>query len=111
MARKTRRGGDNGGRSTAAYRAYRAAVINDPLEVRCVICGGWVDKSLPYRDAAGKVDPMSPSLEHTTPIVLGGAVLAGGRLAHLGCNRAQGASLRYRAEADKAALRDRSRHF
>ena len=109
--RRKRSGGDNGGRSTAAYRAYRARVINDPLETRCIICGGWVDKSRPYRDAAGRVDPMSPSLEHTDPIVLGGAVLRSGRLAHLGCNRAQGASLRYQAEALKSELRDPARHF
>jgi hypothetical protein len=86
-------------------------VINDPLEIRCVICGGWVDKSLPYRDpATGRVNPGSPSLEHTVALIDGGGLLQNGALAHLGCNRKAGAHMSGRAK-QAAALREPSRHF
>jgi hypothetical protein len=103
---------DNGGRSTAVYRRYRAQVLADPMETRCIICGGWVDKTIPYRDPfTGKVNLMSPSLEHTKALIEGGGLLQSGRMSHLGCNLKSGARLGHKARAEAARLRDPSMHF
>jgi hypothetical protein len=103
---------DNGGRSTAAYRRYRAQVLSDPFLTNCCICGGWVDKSLPYRDpVTGKVNPGSPSLEHLVPLCKGGGLFGPAGLSHLSCNQRGGARMSGNASREAALLRDPARHF
>lgn len=64
-------------------------------EDRCVRCGRWMSTDVPYRDAAGKVDPRSASVDHVVALAEGGALLdrSNVRLAHLGCNARAGGEL------------------
>lgn len=64
-------------------------------ESHCGICGAEVDVDRPYRDVAGRVDPMSPAVDHVVALAEGGALLdrANVRLAHLSCNARRGAEL------------------
>ncbi|MEM9316593.1 MAG: HNH endonuclease [Pseudomonadota bacterium] len=76
----------------ARWRRVRAYVI--ATQTHCGICGGPVDKRRAYRNPlTGKRDPLSPSVDHRTPVAHGGAPYAveNLQLAHLGCNQDKGA--------------------
>lgn len=77
------------GRHGRAWRKLRALVIEE--ETNCFRCGGLVDKSLKYPD------PNAPSADHIKDIREGGAPLDRDnvRLAHFGCNSADGARKRF----------------
>lgn len=104
----------NTARSARAYQQARAELLADPSQTRCVICGGWVDKSLPYRDpVTGKVDGRSASAEHVIPLSHGGPLLHGLSLSHLACNVSQGSHVRRAKDTANRvkALQAPDRHF
>jgi 5-methylcytosine-specific restriction endonuclease McrA len=74
------------------YREFRLAVLRDPAEQTCALCGWPVDKNQPYD---GGRNPWAPTLEHRTPISQGGALLdrENATIAHKGCQDRQGQRL------------------
>ncbi len=106
----------NRARSSRAYQLYRAEVFATAPRCplcrcpHCVLCAKPVQMWRPYRDLAGKVDLLSPSLQHTVPLNKGGHVLEGGAVAHLGCNIAAGDRLPTDLPTP-AELRAPARHF
>lgn len=92
--------GNMPGRHGPAWRKLRVQVIAE--ETSCFRCGAEVDKSLAYPD------PDSPSVDHIKDIRDGGAPLDRDnvRLAHFGCNSADGARKRHARVAG-----DQGRHL
>lgn len=90
-----------GVRSGPAWRAVRERVIAE--ETHCHICKRWVDKSLPYKDSKGKVNPMSPSVHHLDPHPTPDTVAIRSRLrlTHLGCNSSFGDGSRVRSRTSR----------
>lgn len=90
-AQKAQKPGNLPGRHGTAWRTLRARVIAE--ETHCFRCGGEVDKTLKYPN------PLSPSADHIVDIRDGGVPLEreNVKLAHFGCNSADGASKRHAA--------------
>lgn len=88
--------GNMPGRHGQAWRKLRAQVIAE--ETDCFRCGAEVDKSLKWPDSN------SPSADHVKDIRDGGAPLDRDniRLAHFGCNSADGARKRFAREGGDA---------
>ena len=73
------------GAARISVEAIERAVVFERDGWLCGLCGGSVDKRLPWPD------PMSPSLDHIVPLSLGGHHLyANVQLAHLRCNLVKG---------------------
>lgn len=73
------------GANGAVYRRTKWRFIYNAPPV-CAICGAPVDKSLRFPH------PMAPSVDHVTPLALGGSArdVSNWQLAHLSCNQAKG---------------------
>ncbi|MDG4784342.1 hypothetical protein O7626_00445 [Micromonospora sp. WMMD1102] len=83
------------GRHGTAWRKLRRQVIAE--ETNCFRCTGPVDKALRFPH------PDSPSVDHVVDVAAGGAPLdrANVRLAHFGCNSADGATKRRRTDGER----------
>lgn len=69
--------------SSSLYRKRRARVLS-PRVLYCHICGGEIDKTLPWPH------PMSATADHLTPVALGGSNLGPLLPAHHSCNSSRG---------------------
>lgn len=77
---------DVNGPEEATYRRNRAYLFKTG-EV-CAICGGYIDKTLPFPH------PMSKSVDHIIPVAKGGkSTLDNLQLTHLQCNKAKGVKI------------------
>lgn len=85
-----------GSRKGHAYRLLRQRVLREERD--CVICGEWVDKSLPG------THPDGPTLEHLVELDAGGEELdrKNCALAHLRCNSSRGAKYLHQKRAAEA---------
>lgn len=83
-------------RHTRAYQIWRAAVRKrtDINVWQCIRCGGPIDPRTPYKDpTTGRINPLSWTADHITPIAKGGAPydIHNGAGAHHHCNSSHGA--------------------
>lgn len=77
---------DVNGNEQGIYKKNKAYLLK--TQEVCAICGGYVDKSLPFPH------PMSASIDHIIPVTKGGrSTLNNLQLAHLGCNKAKGTNI------------------
>jgi hypothetical protein len=91
-----------GVRSGRPWQRAREQVFRE--ETHCRICGGEVDKTLPYRDPrTGKPNPLSKSVHHLDPHPTRENVARRDRLrlAHLGCNSSFGDGSRVKTRTSR----------
>ena len=86
-------------RSHRRYRQFRAQLLAEAMAtvaaggtITCHLCPNPIDPWQPY---AGGRNPAAPTLEHITPLINGGALMAraNSALAHKGCQSSQGQRL------------------
>lgn len=61
----------------------------------CALCGGGVDKDLPYKDSDGKINMLAPVVDHIIPVKRGGhpSDISNLQLTHHYCNSVKGKKL------------------
>lgn len=86
-------GNKNKARDLQAYRdkvkREKAKAMRSIKPVLCSLCGGPIDMQLPY------YDKMAWTLEHVTPLAMGGHVMGRTLPAHRSCNSKKGDGKRY----------------